>query len=58
MKSAVVLSVRDLSLDLRPSLLDEAGLGQFSVRDISPATIPFDFERNARIHKCYELHRN
>ena len=29
----------------------------FDVRDITAATIPFDFVRNARIHQCYELHR-
>ncbi len=46
------------SNNFRRFKLDEAALGQFSIRDISPATIPFDFERNARIHKCYELHRN
>ena len=28
---------------------------QFEVRDISAATIPFDFTRNSRIHQCYEL---
>ncbi len=32
-------------------------LAMFDVRDITPATIPFDFERNARIHRCYELRR-
>jgi len=28
---------------------------RFTVRDISAATIPFDFTRNSRIHQCYEL---
>jgi 23S rRNA (guanine2445-N2)-methyltransferase / 23S rRNA (guanine2069-N7)-methyltransferase len=37
--------------------LDEALLQAFDVRDITPATIPFDFARNARIHRCYELRR-
>jgi len=45
------------SNNFRRFKLDEAALTQFAIRDISPATIPFDFERNARIHKCYELHR-
>jgi 23S rRNA (guanine2445-N2)-methyltransferase / 23S rRNA (guanine2069-N7)-methyltransferase len=43
------------STNSRRFALDE-GLSQvFEVRDISPATIPFDFGRNARIHRCYEL---
>ncbi|MEO7062798.1 MAG: 23S rRNA (guanine(2445)-N(2))/(guanine(2069)-N(7))-methyltransferase, partial [Dokdonella sp.] len=29
----------------------------FEVSDITAATIPFDFARNARIHRCYELRR-
>ena len=45
------------SNNFRRFKLDEAALTAFSIRDISPATIPFDFERNARIHKCYEFHR-
>jgi len=28
---------------------------QYKVRDISRATLPKDFERNPRIHQCYEL---
>ena len=35
--------------------LDEAALGGFEIRDISAATIPFDFERNRRIHQAWEL---
>ena len=30
---------------------------QYTVRDISRATLPKDFERNPRIHQCYELER-
>ena len=41
-------NARRFTLDPR---LDEA----FETRDISAATIPFDFERNARIHRCHEL---
>jgi 23S rRNA (guanine2445-N2)-methyltransferase / 23S rRNA (guanine2069-N7)-methyltransferase len=33
--------------------LDEAGLADLSIEDISGATVPKDFERHARIHKCY-----
>ena len=35
--------------------LDEAALGDVSIRDISASTIPFDFERNPRIHQAWEL---
>jgi 23S rRNA (guanine2445-N2)-methyltransferase / 23S rRNA (guanine2069-N7)-methyltransferase len=45
------------SNNLRRFTLDVGSLPQFEVRDISAATIPFDFERNARIHVCYELRR-
>ena len=32
------------------------GLGtRFTVTDVSAATIPKDFERNPRIHRCYEI---
>ena len=33
--------------------LDAAALPELVVRDISRATIPKDFERNSRIHRCY-----
>ena len=37
----------------------DAALGQrYQVLDISAATIPFDFERNPRIHRCFELRRH
>ena len=35
--------------------LDAALSERWRVTDISAATIPFDFERNARIHRCFEL---
>jgi 23S rRNA (guanine2445-N2)-methyltransferase / 23S rRNA (guanine2069-N7)-methyltransferase len=35
--------------------LDEPLLQRFDVRDVSQATLPKDFERNPRIHKCYEV---
>ena len=43
------------SNNLRRFSLDESVRAAFDVRDISAATIPFDFSRNARIHVCYEL---
>jgi 23S rRNA (guanine2445-N2)-methyltransferase / 23S rRNA (guanine2069-N7)-methyltransferase len=35
--------------------LDSAGLAEFEIEDISARTIPKDFERHARIHRCYVL---
>lgn len=35
--------------------LQENELADFSIRDISASTIPFDFSRNSRIHCCYEI---
>jgi len=43
------------SNNFRRFKFDEAALAQFEVRDISVATIPFDFERNQRIHRAWEL---
>ena len=36
--------------------MDEAALGDYSVREITRQTIPEDF-RNERIHKCWVLTR-
>jgi len=33
--------------------LDAAALAEFEIDDISAGTIPKDFERHARIHRCY-----
>ena len=34
----------------------EPSVGErYDVRDVSAATIPVDFERNARIHRCFEV---
>jgi 23S rRNA (guanine2445-N2)-methyltransferase / 23S rRNA (guanine2069-N7)-methyltransferase len=33
--------------------LDLDALGDLAVEDISSQTIPRDFERNSRIHRCY-----
>jgi 23S rRNA (guanine2445-N2)-methyltransferase / 23S rRNA (guanine2069-N7)-methyltransferase len=35
--------------------LDETLSSRYQVRDISVATLPKDFERNPRIHRCYEI---
>lgn len=35
--------------------LDEAGLDGLIIKDISAQTIPLDFARHARIHRCWEL---
>jgi len=43
------------SNNFRRFKLDEAALGRFAIRDITARTIPFDFERNARIHQAFEL---
>jgi len=38
--------------------LDEEALADIaSIEDISPATIPPDFERDARIHRCWRMRR-
>jgi 23S rRNA (guanine2445-N2)-methyltransferase / 23S rRNA (guanine2069-N7)-methyltransferase len=33
--------------------LDQEGLADLAIEDISAATVPKDFERHARIHKCF-----
>jgi 23S rRNA (guanine2445-N2)-methyltransferase / 23S rRNA (guanine2069-N7)-methyltransferase len=33
--------------------LDAAALDDLAVSDISAQTIPKDFERHARVHRCY-----
>ncbi|MFM1885566.1 MAG: hypothetical protein RL026_723 [Pseudomonadota bacterium] len=38
--------------------LDPALAAEATVADISAATIPFDFQRNPRIHVCYEIRAN
>lgn len=46
------------SNNFRRFRLDEAAVGAFAqVREISPDTIPPDFARDARIHRCWELRR-
>ncbi len=35
--------------------LNEGLAARYDVRDVSGATLPKDFERNPRIHRCYEI---
>jgi 23S rRNA (guanine2445-N2)-methyltransferase / 23S rRNA (guanine2069-N7)-methyltransferase len=37
--------------------LDPGIAGQYALRDITRATLPKDFERNPKIHQCYELEK-
>jgi 23S rRNA (guanine2445-N2)-methyltransferase / 23S rRNA (guanine2069-N7)-methyltransferase len=43
------------STNLRKFVLDREALASFTIRDITRATIPKDFERNPRIHQCFRL---
>ena len=45
------------SNNFRRFKLDESALSQFAIKEITAATIPFDFTRNARIHRVWELRR-
>lgn len=45
------------SNNFRRFRLDAAALGEFDIREISASTIPFDFERNTRIHRVWELRK-
>ena len=45
------------SNNFRRFKLDDSALSQFAIRDISASTIPFDFERNARIHRAWEMRK-
>jgi 23S rRNA (guanine2445-N2)-methyltransferase / 23S rRNA (guanine2069-N7)-methyltransferase len=35
--------------------MDESLPARFAVKDVSAATLPRDFERNPRIHRCFEI---
>ena len=45
------------STNLRPFTLDLDGLQGLLVEDISRATLPRDFERNRRIHRCWKIRK-
>ncbi|MGH8149884.1 MAG: class I SAM-dependent methyltransferase [Steroidobacteraceae bacterium] len=36
--------------------LEESVSRRYEVRDLSAATLPLDFERNPRIHRCFEIY--
>jgi 23S rRNA (guanine2445-N2)-methyltransferase / 23S rRNA (guanine2069-N7)-methyltransferase len=38
--------------------LEESLATRYDIRDISAATLPRDFERNPRIHRCFEIRLN
>jgi 23S rRNA (guanine2445-N2)-methyltransferase / 23S rRNA (guanine2069-N7)-methyltransferase len=37
--------------------LDPGLAGRYAIRDVSTAPLPRDFERNPRIHRCFEIRR-
>ena len=43
------------STNFRRFALDDTLLADFQVKEISEETIPFDFQRNRRIHRCWEI---
>jgi len=43
------------STNFRKFRLDEPALAGLAVDDVTPATIPKDFARDARIHRCFEI---
>jgi 23S rRNA (guanine2445-N2)-methyltransferase / 23S rRNA (guanine2069-N7)-methyltransferase len=43
------------STNFRKFRLDEQGLAGLTVDDVTPATIPKDFARDPRIHRCFEI---
>jgi 23S rRNA (guanine2445-N2)-methyltransferase / 23S rRNA (guanine2069-N7)-methyltransferase len=45
------------STNFRRFRLDQEGLSDFAIEDISRSTIPRDFERNPRIHQCFKITR-
>ncbi len=45
------------SNNFRRFKLDESALEKFHIKEITRETIPFDFERNPRIHRVWELRR-
>jgi len=62
LRLAVARLARDgvlyFSNNFRRFKLDEAAVSTFArVEDISPQTIPPDFERDPRIHRCWRLTR-
>ena len=46
------------SNNLRHFKMDSTALGHLHIKDISRKTLPKDFERNPRIHNCWEIRKN
>jgi 23S rRNA (guanine2445-N2)-methyltransferase / 23S rRNA (guanine2069-N7)-methyltransferase len=44
-----------LSTNFRKFKLDAEALTGLSVTDITPQSIPLDFERDLRVHHCFEI---
>ncbi len=45
------------SNNLRRFRMDRESLSGFTIKDITKATLPKDFERNSKIHNCWEIRR-
>jgi 23S rRNA (guanine2445-N2)-methyltransferase / 23S rRNA (guanine2069-N7)-methyltransferase len=45
------------STNFRRFRMDAAALEEVDVRDISRATLPFDFARDPKVHACFEIRR-
>ena len=45
------------STNLRTFKLDEGALADLRIEDVTSKTIPPDFERNPRIHRCFLMRR-
>ena len=43
------------STNFRRFELDETALSRFHCQDISRQTLPRDFERSPRVHRCYRI---
>lgn len=59
-RAAALLSAQGVlifSTNLRQIKLDPEGLQGLQVEDISRATLPRDFERNPRIHRCWKIRK-
>jgi len=46
------------STNRRDFKMDEAALSGLTVKDISHATLPKDFERNPKIHYCWMIKKS
>ena len=46
------------SNNLRTFSMESAALPELEIEDISAKTIPFDFQRNPRIHNCWLIRKH